>query len=99
VGSGEWSEQTKSRWAAQGEGPYSQLFVLSPRLLAIFDGFLIGPGDQITWVPVQPDSASDYVVLEPDVARVFGLTLPFARSVGFVLGDGWRPEGKSGFPP
>jgi hypothetical protein len=64
----------------------------------IFDVFLIGPGNRITWEPAQVDTAADYVVLDSDVAQVFGLALPFGRRAG-ISGAGGSQSSIISFPP
>jgi hypothetical protein len=54
----------------------------------IFDVFVIGPGNRITWVPALVDSASDFVVLESAAAQALRLALPFARSAGVSAAGG-----------
>jgi hypothetical protein len=63
-----------------------------------FDVFIIGPGNQITWVTALVDTACDYVILESSVASYFGLALPFPRSYGASAAGGSQAATFS-FPP
>jgi hypothetical protein len=59
---------------------------------------VVGPGNQVKWVPVQVDSASDYVVLSSTVAQSLGLTLPVPRQV-MISGVAGVQATTFSFPP
>jgi hypothetical protein len=64
----------------------------------IFDVFIVGPGQRFTRIPAQMDTASDYVVLDSNVATTLGLALPFPRLMG-ASGAGGSQAATFSFPP